>query len=67
MITAIKAENIGAYKSLFEEAADLLSGYERVRTYNAEIDDYFYKNGDATSADDLFVKENSITDLVTFS
>ena len=67
MITAIKAENIGAYKSLFEEAADLLSGYERVRTYNAEIDDYFYKNGDATSADDLFVKENSITNLVTFS
>ena len=67
MITAIKAENIGAYKSLFEEAADLLSGYERVRTYNAEIDDYFYKNGAATSADDLFVKENSITNLVTFS
>ena len=67
MITAIKAENIGAYKSLFEEAADLLSGYERVRTYNAKIDDYFYKNGDATSADDLFVKENSITNLVTFS
>lgn len=67
MITAIKAENIGAYKSLFEEAADLLSGYERVRTYNAKIDDYFYKNGDATSADDLFVKETSITNLVTFS
>ena len=67
MITAINANNIGAYTSLFDEAGDILSGYERVRTYNAEIDDYFYKNGNATSADDLFVKENSITNLVTFS
>ena len=67
MITAIKDGNIAAYTSLFEEATDFLRGYKKVRTYDAEVDDYFYKNGDATSADDLFVKENPITNLVTFS
>ena len=67
MITAINADNIGAYTSLFDEAGDILSGYERVRTYDAKVDDYFYRNDAATEADDLFVKENSITNLVTFS
>ena len=67
MITAIKAENIGAYKSLFDEAGDILSGYERVRTYDAKVDDYFYRNDAATDFKNLFVKENSITNVVTFS
>lgn len=67
MITAIKPENIGSYTALFDEAGDILSGYERVRTYNAEIDDYFYRNAAATSFDDLFVKVTSITNLKTFA
>ena len=48
MITAIKAENIGAYKALFEEATDILSGYKRVRTYDAEVTEYYYKEAKAT-------------------
>lgn len=67
MITAIKAENIGAYKALFEEATDILSGYKRVRTYDAEVSDYFYKNGKAETAEQLFVKEESINSLTTFA
>lgn len=67
MITAIKAENIGAYKSLFDEAGDILSGYERVRTYDAKVDDYFYRNDAATDFENLFVKVESITNLKTFA
>ena len=67
MITAIKDENIGAYISLFEEATDFLRGYKKVRTYDAEVDDYFYKNGDATTADTLFLKDTSVTNAITFS
>lgn len=53
--------------SLFEEATDFLRGYKKVRTYDAKIDDYFYKNGAATTADTLFLKDTSVTDAVTFS
>ena len=67
MITAIKDGNIAAYTSLFEEATDFLRGYKKVRTYDAEVDDYFYKNGAATTADTLFIKDTSVTDAVTFS
>lgn len=67
MITAIKAENIGTYKALFEEATDILSGYKRVRTYDAEVSDYFYKNGKAETAEQLFIKEESINSLTTFA
>ena len=67
MITAIKDENIGAYISLFEEATDFLRGYKKVRTYDAEVDDYFYKNDAATSADTLFIKDTSVTNATTFS
>ena len=67
MITAINANNIGAYTSLFDEAGDILSGYERVRTYDTKVDDYFYRNDAATDFENLFVKVESITDLKTFA
>ena len=67
MITAINADNIGAYTSLFDEAGDILSGYERVRTYDAKVDDYFYRNDAATEFENLFVKVESITNLKTFA
>lgn len=47
MITAIKADNVEAYKLLFEEASDVLSGYERVQTYE-DGKDYYYKTIDKT-------------------
>jgi len=67
VITAVKAENISAYKALFEEASDILSGYKRVRTYDSEIADYYYKNAEAESAEDLFKREESITSLTSFA
>lgn len=67
MITAIKAENVGAYKALFEEASDILSGYKRVRTYDSDVATYYYKNAEAETADELFKPETSIVDLVTFA
>jgi hypothetical protein len=67
VITAVKAENIGAYKALFEEASDILSGYKRVRTYNGDISDYYFKNADAESSEDLFVKDETVSSLLTFS
>ena len=53
--------------SLFEEATDFLRGYKKVRTYDAKIDDYFYKNDAATTADTLFLKDTSVTNAITFS
>ena len=67
MITAIKADNVGAYKALFEEASDILSGYKRVRTYDSDISTYYYKNAEAETADELFKPETSIVDLVSFA
>ena len=67
MITAVKAENIGAYKALFEEATDILSGYKRVRTYDAKVTEYYYKEAKATEEENLFVKVDSIIDLTTFA
>lgn len=54
MITAIKAENIDAYKALFEEASDILSGYKRVRTYDSKVETYYYKNPEAEKFDELY-------------
>lgn len=54
MITSINANNFAEYRSLFNEAADILSGYRRVRTY-AQGTQYFYKNADATEETALFV------------
>ena len=68
MITSIKAENIDAYKLLFAEASDILSGYKRVRTYDKDVNLYYYKNLDATSVNDLFlpvVEEDGITSAIT--
>lgn len=67
MITAIKAENISAYKALFEEASDILSGYKRVRTYDSEVATYYYKDAEAQTAQELFKPETSISDLSTFA
>ena len=43
MITAIKNENALLYRDLFEEASCLLSGYERIQTFEADKA-YFYKD-----------------------
>lgn len=73
MITAIKAENIDAYKALFEEASDILSGYKRVRTYDSKVETYYYKNPEAEKFDELYevpVDEEGepiIKDLSTFA
>lgn len=67
MITAVKAENVSAYKALFEEASDILSGYKRVRTYDSKVTEYFYKDAEATEAKELFKKETSINSLTTFA
>ena len=66
MITSIKADNISAYKALFEEASDILSGYKRVRTYDSDVQEYFYKDAEATSSENLYVKL-VIADLVDFA
>lgn len=66
MITSIKADNISAYKALFEEASDILSGYKRVRTYDSDVQEYFYKDAEATSSENLYVKLE-IADLVDFA
>ena len=47
MITVIKPNNVEAYQLLFEEASDILSGYERVYTYDVNKD-YYYKTQDKT-------------------
>ena len=43
MITAIRPGNQDDYKALYEEASDVLSGFKRVRTYDSEAPEYFYK------------------------
>ena len=61
MITAIKAENIDAYKALFEEASDILSGYKRVRTYDSEVAAYYYKDAKAETAKFLYNLPKDLT------
>lgn len=67
MITAIKAENVGAYKALFEEASDILSGYKRVRTYDKDVAQYFYKNEKASSSEELFLPVEDVDSLMSFA
>lgn len=66
MITVVNESNNTEYRELFDKATEILSGYERVRTYDGEID-YYYKNNDAESREDLFVKVDSINSLLTFT
>lgn len=66
MITVVNNTNNELYKALFEEAADILSGYQRVRTYDA-TETYYQKNYDATSADDVFLLDENIVSLATFT
>jgi hypothetical protein len=58
VITSINANNFAEYRSLFNEAADILTGYRRVRTYSQGTV-YFYKNDDATDEASLFVPVTS--------
>lgn len=69
MITAIKDKDIRlAYRDLFEEATDILSGYKKVRTYDAKITEYYYKETiPVTDFENLFVKIDSIINLTTFT
>ena len=73
MITSIKADNISAYKALFEEASDILSGYKRVRTYDSKVAAYYYKDAEATEFKNLYKTpvdsegNPAIKDLSTFA
>ena len=67
MITAIKPGNQDDYKALYEEASDILSGFKRVRTYDSKAPEYFYKTIGATTVEELYKKEDTITDLLSFS
>ena len=48
---------------LFEEAADILSGYRRVNVFDAYITEYFYKVDETKE----FIKIESVVDLVSFA
>lgn len=60
MITSITTNNIGDYKTLFEEAADILSGFKRVRTYS-EAETYFYKVPNPEITDDMITGDDKTT------
>ena len=49
MITSMSKDNSAYYKTLFEEATEVLTGYKRVRTYDAEVENYYKKNDKATT------------------
>ena len=53
MITAFKNTNSDLYRDLFTKASEVLSGYERVQTFD-ENKTYFYKDS----------KTNTFTELV---
>lgn len=53
MITSIKTNNVDAYQALFEDAADILSGYKRVRTYDS-TETYYTKNILATTFEEKY-------------
>lgn len=68
MITAITAENVNAYKALFEDASDVLSGYKKTITFDTKVSTYFYKDAAATTVEELFKPvEKEINSLKTFS
>lgn len=62
MITAITASNQQQYRNLYDDAADILTGYKKVRTYDASVSSYFYKNGE-----NEFVEVEGINSLVSFA
>jgi hypothetical protein len=57
VITTIKASNVDAYKLLFEEASDILSGYKAVRTYSPNTE-YYYKQSGANKGYQPYVFES---------
>lgn len=73
MITSIQASNVNEYKALFEEAADILSGYKKIRTFAGTEDEngnsiaYYKKNASATNSDSVYLPVDGITDLNTFA
>ena len=67
MITVVNDRNNELYKNLFEEASDTLSGYKRVRTYDPKVETYYQKNYKAESNEEMFLPDDSIVSLVTFT
>jgi len=67
VITVVNEYNNTLYRTLFEEAADTLSGYKKVRTYDANVETYYQKNNAATSSEDFFLPDESIVSLTTFT
>ena len=67
MITSMSKDNSGYYKTLFEEATEVLTGYKRVRTYDAEVENYYKKNDKATTETDLYSQVTGITNLDKFA
>lgn len=46
MITAVNSNNVEKYKALFEEATELLNGFERVQTFDIDKKDSYYKKNE---------------------
>lgn len=73
MITSIQASNVNEYRTLFEEAADILSGYKKIRTFIGTKDEneneivYYKKDVNATEADKVYLPVTDITDLGSFA
>jgi hypothetical protein len=66
VITTIKTGSVGAYRALFDEAADILSGYKKVNTY-VKNTNYFYKDREATSAETMYVLLPDINSPFSFT
>ena len=63
MITAMNGNNSEAYRALFVEATELLSGFERVQTFDVDkIGSYYLKNDK-----DEFVPADNINSLNDFA
>ena len=67
MITSIQTSNFSDYKALFDEAADILSGYKKVRTYDKTVSQYYAKNTKAETANEVYTRVEGITDLGSFA
>lgn len=62
MITVVNTSNQGAYRDLFIDASNLLLGYESIRVYDKDLQEYFIK----TNTDEFSFKAVTITSQGAF-
>lgn len=71
MITVVNEANQKMYKDLFEEASAILNGYKRVKTYDNDISEYYYRIDEWVTLDDgsetNMILDTEITDLRSFA